>query len=185
MTESLLIMLNDIPPLSRNDPLLNEIYSAINKLVGKLNSNIDVVFNERFVDLANGIGLQYFEERLGIKTDASKPLGQRRSLIKARLRVKGKISLKKVQNICESWVNGSITPSISGSTIKIKFVSFGGVPEGIVDLEKTLFNTIPTHLNVAWEFSYMTWDMFESHNWSWDEFESQNLTWDELEILVS
>lgn len=185
MTESLLIMLNDIPPVRRNDSLLNEIYFAVDKLVGKLDSNIDLVFNERFVDLANGIGLQYFEERLGIKTDNSKPLDQRRSLIKARLRVKGKISLKKVQSICESWVNGSTTPSISGSTITIKFVSVGGVPEGIADLEKTLLDTIPTQLNVVWEFSYMTWDMFESHNWSWDEFESQNLTWDELEILVS
>jgi len=185
MTETLLIMLNEIPPLLRSDELLNDLYQAIDQVIRKLDTRTEVVFNEKFVDHAVGAGLLYLEVRLGIKTDLLKPLDQRRALIKARLKSKGKINLSKIDNICESWINGQVDSSISGSKIYVKFISVGGIPEGIEDLEATLLDIIPAHLKINLEYSFMTWDMLEAHNWTWDELESQNLTWDELEILVS
>ena len=185
MTDTLLVMLNEIPPIMRNDDLLKELFKSIDQVLNALDSRIDVVFNERFVDYATGLGLEYLEARLGITTDSNKSLDQRRALIKARLKSKGKINLAKVDNICESWINGQVDTSISGSMINVKFVSVGGIPEGVSDLEKTLLNIIPSHLKINWQYSFMTWDMFESYNWSFDEFESQNLNWDELEKLVS
>jgi|GEM_PF-1891395 len=185
MTDTLLVMLSEIPPIMRSDILLNELYKSIDQVLSTLDSRIDVVFNERFVDHATGLGLVYLEERLGITTDLNKPLVQRRSLIKARLKVKGKINLAKIDNICDSWINGQVDTSISGNTINVKFVSVGGIPQGVSDLEKTLLEIIPSHLKINWQYSFMTWDMFESHNWTYDEFESQNLNWDELEKFVS
>lgn len=185
MTETLIIMLSEIPPILRSDELLNDLYQSIDQALRKLDTRIEVVINEKFVDHAVGAGLLYLEVRLGIKTDLLKALDQRRALIKARLKSKGKINLSKVDNVCESWINGQVNTSIAGDVINVKFISVGGIPEGVKDLEATLLDIIPTHLKINWEYSFMTWDMLESHNWTWDELESQNLTWDELERLVS
>lgn len=185
MTETLLIMLSEIPPILRSDELLNDLYQSIDQAIRKLDTRIEVVFNEKFVDHAVGTGLLYLEARLGIKTDILKAIDQRRALIKARLKSKGKINLSKVDNVCESWINGQVDTSIVGDVINVKFVSIGGIPEGVNDLEKTILDIIPTHLNINWEYSFITWDMFESHNWTWEELESQDLNWDELEAFVS
>jgi len=184
MTDTLMIMLSDLPPVIRSDELLNDLYQTIDQVIRSLDTKIEVVFNERFVDHAVGPGLLYLESRLGIDTDFLKPLDQRRALIKARLKSRGKVSLSKIDNICESWINGQVDTSINQDKINIKFVSIGGIPEGVADLEQTLKDIIPSHLGITWEYTYITWDMFESHNWTFNQFEAQNLTWDELEKLV-
>ncbi|MCH4891172.1 DUF2313 domain-containing protein [Acidaminobacter sp. JC074] len=185
MTETLVMMLDEMPAVMRQDELLNELFKSVDIALAKRDIKIEVVFNERFVDHATDSGLKYLEIRLGIITDQTKSLDHRRSLIKARLKGKGKINLSKVDDICESWINGQVDTSISGSTINVKFVSVGGIPEGVSDLEKTLLDIIPSHLKINWQYTFMTWDMFESYNWPFDEFETQNLSWDELEVLVS
>lgn len=185
MTETLIVMLSEMPAVMRQDDLLNEFFTSIDNALRKRDTKMNVVFNERFVDRATNLGLKYLEVRLGIVNDSSKSLDHRRALIKARLKSKGKINLSKVDNICESWINGQVDTSLSGSTINVKFVSIGGIPEGVSDLEKTLLNIIPSHLKINWQYTFMTWNMFELYNWSFEEFESQNLSWDELEKLVS
>lgn len=185
MMDYLALMLLEVPTLMRKDPLINDIYQSINTVINNMDGDIQSVFNERFVDYATGKGLEFLEYRLGISTDPFKSLDQRRSLIKARLKSKGKVKLSKIDNICESWINGQVDTSISEDGIIVKFVSVGGQPDGVDDLKKTLMSIIPSHFKIEWEYTYLTWDMFEAYDWTWDEFEAQNLTWTELEKKVT
>ena len=150
----------------------------------KVENEIILTHKEFFLDTAVGPGLEALEHRLGIVIDKSKPLDQRRSLIKARIKSKQKIGLSSINNICQAWVNGSVDANVIGSKIIVKFISVGGIPSGLDDLQDTLKKIIPTHLDIDWEFTYLTWDMYETHDMNWDEWEALNLSWDELEIYI-
>lgn len=175
---------NHLPPLIRKDDFVDSIAKSSGAELGRINDEIQLTYKEFFLDTATGIGLEALEHRLGIVVDHLKPIEQRRSLVKARRRSRKKVSLSVIDSICEAWINGLVDTSITGSKIKVKFVSVGGVPDKLEDLQETLQKSMPSHLDIEWEFTYLTWFMYESYNQSWDEWDKLGLSWDELEVFI-
>lgn len=173
-----------LPPLIREDSLVCSLTKASGEELNQVNNEIQLAYKEFFLDTATGIGLEALEHRLGIVVDRSKPIEQRRSLVKARRRSRKKVSLSVIDSICEAWINGLVDTSISGNKIIVKFVSIGGVPDKLEDLQETLQKSLPTHLDLKWEFTYLTWFMYEAYNQTWDEWDALGLSWDELEVFI-
>lgn len=171
--------------LHRNDDYINNILSSYADEGIKLKSAVNQCNDERFLDTASEEGLKAYEYRLGIVSDTNKSIEQRRALVRARLRTKKKTSLSMIKSMAEAWIDGTVEASMQGSAITIKFTSIGGEPDNLIDLKNSIKLVSPCHLKLNWEFSYLTWDLFESFDWTWDEFESQDLTWDELERKIN
>ncbi|RLQ08638.1 YmfQ family protein [Geobacillus sp. FSL K6-0789] len=122
----------------------------------QLNVTIDEVLKQFYVDTATW-GLANWERICGIPTDESKPIDQRRSVIKSKLRGIGTVTVELVKNVAEAYYNGQVEvieqPSLY--TVKIKFVSKLGVPPNLTDIQNALREIIPAHLAINFEFSYL------------------------------
>lgn len=177
-------LIGHIQSILKSDEFTNDLFDSISIELNNTSHQLELTFQELFIDSATGDGIVALEKRLGIVTDILKPIEQRRSLLKARLRGRKKVSISVVDSICEAWINGEVDTSIISNKIKVVFISIGGIPDKLSDLEETLYKLIPTHLEIEWEFTYLTWDKLESYNLDWDEFETLNLNWNELEVYI-
>ena len=121
-----------------------------------LNAAIADVLEQFDVDTATW-GLVYWERICGISTDESKPVEQRRSVVKSKLRGIGTVTVALIKNVAESWYNGEVevTELPSLYTVKIKFVSKLGVPSNLTDIQNALREILPAHLAINFEFSYL------------------------------
>ncbi|KFZ41891.1 DUF2313 domain-containing protein [Anoxybacillus flavithermus] len=127
-----------------------------NEEVEQLSATIDEVLEQFYVDTATW-GLSHWERICGIPVDESKPIEQRRSVIKSKLRGIGTVTVALIKNVAESWYNGEVevTEQPSLYTVKIKFVSKLGVPPNLADIQNALREIIPAHLAIDFEFSYL------------------------------
>jgi len=121
-----------------------------------LNAAIADVLAQFYVDTATW-GLANWERICGIPINESKPIDQRRSVIKSKLRGIGTVTVGLIKNVAEAYYNGQVEvieqPSLY--TVKIKFVSKLGVPPNLADIQNALREIIPAHLAIDFEFSYL------------------------------
>jgi hypothetical protein len=133
-----------------------EILDRQAELLDQIHADMYDVLAQFFVDTATW-GLASWERIFGLPTDETKPIEERRSLIKARMRGTGTVTKTMVENVAESWYGGDVevTENPAEYTITVKFVSSYGVPTNLNDVEKALRELIPAHLAINFEFTYL------------------------------
>lgn len=148
-----------------------------------LDAEIKAVVDQFFIDTAT-YGLARWEKICGIPTDETKPIDQRRSVVKSKLRGVGTVTVALIKSVAESYDNGEVdvTEDSANYTIKVTFVGTRGVPANLQDTQNALREIIPAHLAIQFEFTYLTWDELDAANLTWDELDALNLTWDQFEV---
>lgn len=116
---------------------------------------LDETFQQFFVRTATW-GLDRWESELGITTDLSKPLDQRRAVVESKLRGSGKFSGRLVKSVAEAYDGGTVDVSFQPAewSFTIKFVDTLGIPPNLDDLKAVIEEIKPAHLDVVYEFSY-------------------------------
>jgi hypothetical protein len=149
-----------------------------------LNAEIADVLAQFYIDTATW-GLANWERICGLLTDETKPIEQRRSVIKSKLRGVGTVTAAMIKNVAESFDNGEVAVIEDNATytVTIKFVSTRGEPANLDDIQNALREIIPAHLAVNFSFTYMTWNALDAKALTWDDLDALNLTWDEFEVL--
>jgi hypothetical protein len=134
-----------------------------------LNDEIADVLAQFFVDTATW-GLANWERLVNVTVDESKPIDQRRSVIKSKLRGVGTVTVGLIKNVAESYSNGevAVTESASTYTISIKFVGKLGVPPNMADIQQALRDIIPAHLAINYEFTYVLYDELKAKYTTYD-----------------
>lgn len=102
-------------------------------------------------------GLDRWEAELGIPTDRSKPIEQRRAVLESKLRGAGTFSGRLVKNVAEAYDGGSVNVSFQpgGWSFTVKFVDTLGIPPNLEDLKAAIEEIKPAHLAVEYEFNYL------------------------------
>lgn len=145
---------------------------------------LDETLDQVFVKKATW-GLDILEHELGIQTDSSKPIDQRRSIVISKLRGVGTVTAKMIQGVAEAFTNGEVevTENITPYTIDIKFVGKRGVPENLADIQQALREIIPAHLAIHYTFTYLVWNELDAQRWTWDILDGRGFTWDSLSVF--
>lgn len=145
-----------LPDYYQNVREFQTLIGAENEEVEQLQITIDEVLEQFYVDTATW-GLSHWERICGIPVDENKPIEQRRSVIKSKLRGIGTVTVALIKNVAESWYNGEVevTEQPSLYTVKIKFISKLGVPSNLADIQNALREILPAHLAINFEFSYL------------------------------
>lgn len=158
-----------------------ELLSAQEAEFKRLNASIDDVLAQYFVDTATW-GLAQWERVVGVPTDASKPIAERRSVIKARLRGAGVVTVAHLKDVAESWYGGEteVREEYAEYKIVVKFVSSFGVPSNLSDVERALREIIPAHLALAFEFKFLTYDLLRDQYATYNVLTATGLTYGEL-----
>ncbi|KQL21871.1 phage portal protein [Cytobacillus solani] len=147
----------------------------------RLNAQIADVLSQFFIDTATW-GLSRWERLVGVTTDESKPLSQRRSVVKAKLRGVGTVTVDLIKSVSESWYAGEVevTQNTTQYLVTVEFTSSYGVPENLDDVERALREIIPAHLQLAFKFRFVTYDMLKATGLTYDEIKATGLTYDEI-----
>ncbi|RTE05483.1 YmfQ family protein [Paenibacillus whitsoniae] len=143
------------------------------------------VLNQMFVNTATW-GLTNWEGFFGIVTDMDKPIEQRRSVVKSKIRGSGTVTVDLMKNVAEAYANGTVdvTQNTAEYTVHVKFVSIHGVPANLADIEAALRDIVPAHLAIDFTFTYMTWGALDAKALTWGALDTANYTWDEFERLT-
>lgn len=173
-----------IPPYYKNIKEANAIIDSEAKVFEKLNDDIQDLLFQFSVETATW-GLVKWEKLCGIVTDTSKPLEQRRSVVRSKLRGMGTVTAALIKNVAESYLNGEVevVEKSAEYTILIRFVGKLGIPPNLDDIKNALREIIPAHLLIDYEFTFTTWDRLDSFNYTWDQIDALNKTWNEIEVM--
>jgi hypothetical protein len=149
-------MLNHLPKIFRDSPDFQEACRVEGKIWDRLDLNIEDMLNNAFIERATW-GLSILENEFNIPVDLSKPLDERRSVIKAKKRGSGMLSARLIKSVAESFQNGSVSvqPIKGQSTFLITFNDVYGVPPNLEDIKLALRKVLPAHRVVDFKFSYL------------------------------
>jgi hypothetical protein len=126
-------------------------------------------------------GIADWERRVGIEPDESKPIGQRRSQVKSKLRGAGVVTVDHIKNVAESFQNGEVevVEDFANYDVVITFVGNRGIPPNMDDVNKAIRDVLPAHLGYRFEFTYLAWSELDKADLTWNQ--ADTYTWDNLE----
>lgn len=173
------IMKDYLPKYYHESEIVKELLQKESEEIFTIYTEIDDLLNNFYVDRATW-GLNYFEEAYGIKIDESKPLDDRRSFIKARMRGVGTVTKTLIEQVASSYSYGHVTviENPTAYQIVIKFTDTRGIPRDLDLIKNSLREIVPAHLVMLYEFTYLIWNELDPH--TWNEIEAFNF--DDLEV---
>lgn len=123
----------------------------------QLRLTLDELLQQSFVGTATW-GLDIWEKQLGIKTDPTKPVSERRSNIVSKIRGTGTVTIELLQNVAQSFDHGTIevTQQPALYQFTVHFVDTLGLPPNIDDVKAAIEEIKPAHLSVQYSFRYLT-----------------------------
>lgn len=161
----------------------NWILSTESKEMELINNSIEETNDQYFIETATW-GLARREKLFGISINESKPIEQRRSLIKSMIRGAGTTTVDMIKNVAEAYSNGSVEviENNAAYSVIIKFVGSIGIPPNIPDFEKALREIIPAHLAYTLEYTFVTYEETFASYATYDALVTSGITYDALLI---
>lgn len=176
-------LLSYMPAYYQTSDVMANICNANAIELNNFNTQLQNTQNQFFVDSADST-LSRWEQEFGIEVNDNLNTAYRISRIKSKMRGQGTCTVSLIQNVANSFDNGTaqVIEHPSTYTIEIKFISDYGIPPNISDLQNAVSVIMPAHLAIVYTFTYMTWDQHDGYSHTWSVWDAKTLTWDEFEI---
>lgn len=150
--------LNDIkflPTFMLKDFFYQAILKATEDELIEFMSKVSALRTERIPSQATEL-LSLWETFLAIPVNEDKPAEYRRSVIVAKLRSSGTLTVQRFKEIALSFENGEVelTEDHDNYQMKVKFVSERGMPPNYDDFTNMVEMVKPAHIEVIYEFTY-------------------------------
>lgn len=144
-----------LPPILQDFAEFKALFAAEQTETNGLRTAIEQMSADSFLDTASDQAVRRYEKILNINPTTGQSIGDRKSALIAKWRTVGKVNLKMLQNIADSWKNGEITVSFTDGKIKLTFVGEYGVPTNLAALKAALEEIKPAHLVIDYGFRYL------------------------------
>ncbi len=151
-------LLSYYPVFYREVYEMREILKVQGRLADDMQNNIERVFSNQFIDSADSEVISGYEKILGIVSDASKSIEERRRFVKARLIGSGKISASVISDMIKSYTGGDVTctlaPCDSKKNNKLYINAERGTGSQIYlhEIESLLDERLPAHIEYELSF---------------------------------
>lgn len=147
-------MLLNLPQQYRGDPTVQALAAAMQGVLAAQEDEAGGVPSQMSLDKVTW-GLETEERLLGITPADGATLEERRTLVKARWRSGGKLTIEQVQAVCDAWRDGEVIVTFPGSKLRLQFVGAVGVPTDLDALVAAVQLVIPAHLALEYIFEYL------------------------------
>ncbi|WP_142976010.1 YmfQ family protein [Clostridium botulinum] len=150
-------MIKQITPMYQDSKIEKAIYQAI----GNEFDNAEYLINELLLQLFPQTatwGLVLWEQRVGLNTNLSETLEQRRRKVITKLQTRYPITPLAMANILKSYTGAdiNIVENVSPYTFKIKLTGKEGFPSSLNNLYKKGKKIKPSHLSVEYDLISIT-----------------------------
>jgi hypothetical protein len=174
--------INQLQPFQRTSLVYQAVFTAEDEQFATRQTNIDDFNAQLFVDTATW-ALSIYEIELNIPVEPSKPMSERRTVIKSKLRGTGQIDASLIKLVADSYSNGDVAVLFDGS-IKITFTGVLGIPPNMQDLRDAIEDIKPAHLGVEYNFTYITFGQLQDSGKTFGDIEAAGLTFGQLETTL-
>ena len=141
--------------LVQEDPWVRAIFLAAGETLNTLAERILDIYNSNYFDEIKVERVRYFEKILGLPSDESKALRDRRAAIQAAWNVITKPTLQTMQAICDSWQAGGVIAGYAPGVLTLHFIGDVGIPANVEDLKRAIEQTVPAHILVEYAYRYL------------------------------
>ena len=147
-------MVHNLPQQYREDPWILALADAI---LGVLEGQRECSQSIRAQLSLETItwALEIEERAAGITPPLGATLESRRSVLAARYRSSGKVTIEQIQAVADAWRNGEVEVSFPDGRIHVQFIGSFGVPEDLEGLKEAISRVIPAHLPVDYLLRYL------------------------------
>ena len=147
-------MVHNLPQQYRGDPWILALADAI---LGVLEGQRECSQSIRAQLSLETItwALEIEERAAGITPPLGATLESRRSVLAARYRSSGKVTIEQIQAVADAWRNGEVEVSFPDGRIHVQFIGSFGVPEDLEGLKEAISRVIPAHLPVDYLLRYL------------------------------
>lgn len=139
---------------------------------------------DQFFVLSATWGLDIWEEICGLPVQSGKPDDQRRSVILSKMRGAGTVTIDVIHEVVDAFENGevSVREDFANYEVVVTFIGKRGIPPNVDDVKDAVREILPAHLNVRFEYTYLSWEELDGAALTWDRLDAMNMTWDDLEV---
>jgi hypothetical protein len=171
------MMLSYVPPRLRNSRILQELYQV-------QGAEHDAIIDAHMQIRANAFpqtatwALETWEYMQGIPVSPSKPTQERREKILSRLKGYGTCNIKLVKSVAESFDRGRVSVAVdyASGTIVVRFIDSRGLPANLTDVQNAIEDIIPAHMQIDYQYNYLTVDDLEAQGITVDQLEAKGIT---------
>lgn len=150
----------------------------------RLHKAIVDVLDQFFIDTSTW-GLARLEKISGVQTDYTKPVEQRRDVLRSKRRGIGTVNADIIESVAAAYSNGevSVEEVPAEYLVIVTFIGTRGIPEDIEGLKNAIREVLPAHLGVVYKFTYLAWDELEAKapELTWADVFDLDMTWEEFE----
>lgn len=147
--------LNQLHWIIRRDPWVQEIFTAAGVTLDEMAERIIAIWNFDDFSKLTEEQVLYYETLLGLTTDGSVPLADRRAAVQATWNGGQRPSLESIQAICDSWEAGGVDASYSDGELTLVFQGSLGVPANLSTLQAAISTIVPAHIVINYSFLYL------------------------------
>ncbi|MFT8350093.1 putative phage tail protein [Clostridium saccharoperbutylacetonicum] len=141
-----------VPYEIQNSNVFNEIFNSYGQVFDKLGIELSDLLLQILPQTATEWGLSLWEKRIGIQTNTSKTIEERRARILAKLRNKGTTTVEVIKQICRSFASEvEVIQHNSDYYFEINLLSGAGFPYELESMYEIIETIKPAHLNVNYK----------------------------------
>lgn len=139
----------------RKDPWVQNLFNSAGVSLDEMAERIVAIWNFDDFEKITAEQCAYYESLLGIKTDLTVPLDERRAAVQAAWRGGQTPTLQAIQSICDAWEVGGVAVSYEPGELILSFQSGTGTPKNLDQLEKSIATVVPAHLIITYIYRYL------------------------------
>lgn len=141
--------------LIRRDPWVQNLFLAAGVSLDEMAERIIAIWN--FDDFSKLTEEQttYYEGLLGLTTDRTIPLEDRRGVVQAAWNGGQKPTLEAILGICDAWEGSGVVATYADGALNLAFNGEAGVPANLDALQDAIAAIIPAHIIINYSFKYL------------------------------
>lgn len=168
-------LLKNLHKIVRKDKFVQSLLSPTSLALQNIEDKISSISKEFDFSTMSIEKINLLEKEMAYIT-TSKTLEGKRTELEARWKIKGKCTLKLLQDIANAWRNGQTEITFVNGMILVKFISITGIPDDLEQLKFALEEAKPAHLGIEYSFKYRFWKDLPPKPWQY----YSRFTWKEL-----
>jgi uncharacterized protein YmfQ (DUF2313 family) len=146
-----------VPYEIQNSNVFNEIFNSYGQVFDKLGIELSDLFLQILPQTATEWGLSLWEKRIGIQTNTSKTIEERRARILAKLRNKGTTTVEVIKQICRSFASEvEVIQHNSDYYFEINLLSSAGFPYELESMYDNIDIVKPAHLGTKYKLTSLS-----------------------------
>lgn len=143
-----------VPYEIQNSNVFNEIFNSYGEVFDKLGIELSDLLLQILPQTATEWGLSLWEKRIGIQTNTSKTIEERRARILAKLRNKGTTTVEVIKQICRSFASEvEVIQHNSDYYFEINLLSSAGFPYELESMYDNIDIVKPAHLGTKYKLT--------------------------------